>query len=88
MSIGIVGLGYVGLPLAVGFAEAGLDVIGIDVDQNKITALRDGRSHVEDIPDERLGAVLERCLFTSRFVELHESEAILVCVPTPLTRNR
>src|SRR4051812_16330167 len=88
MSIGIVGLGYVGLPLAVGFAEARLDVIGVDVDQGKIAALREGRSHIEDIPGERLAAVLERCTFTNRFVELHEAEAILVCVPTPLTRNR
>jgi UDP-N-acetyl-D-glucosamine dehydrogenase len=88
MSIGIVGLGYVGLPLAVGFAEAGIDVIGVDVDQARISALREGRSHVEDIPSERLGAILERCSFTTRFVELHEAEAILVCVPTPLTRNR
>jgi UDP-N-acetyl-D-glucosamine dehydrogenase len=88
MSIGIVGLGYVGLPLAVGFAEAGLDVIGVDVDQAKVTALREGQSHIEDIPTERLGAVLERCTFTTRFVELHEADAILVCVPTPLTRNR
>ena len=88
MSIGIVGLGYVGLPLAIGFAEAGFDVIGVDVDQAKVAALRDGQSHVEDIPSERLGAVLERCTFTTRFVELHEAEAILVCVPTPLTRNR
>src|SRR5215218_4122308 len=88
MSIGIVGLGYVGLPLAVGFAEAGIDVIGVDVDSGKVAALREGRSHIEDIPSERLGAVLERCTFTTRFVELHETEAILVCVPTPLTRNR
>jgi UDP-N-acetyl-D-glucosamine dehydrogenase len=88
MSVGIVGLGYVGLPLAVGFAEAGVDVIGVDVDQGKIAALRDGQSHIEDIPSERLGAVLERCMFSTRFVELHEAEAILVCVPTPLTRNR
>ena len=88
MSIGIVGLGYVGLPLAIGFAEAGFDVVGVDVDQAKIAALREGRSHVEDIPSERLGAVLERCMFTNRFVELHEAEAILVCVPTPLTANR
>jgi UDP-N-acetyl-D-glucosamine dehydrogenase len=88
MKIGIVGLGYVGLPLSVSFAEAGCDVIGLDVDQGKVTALREGRSHIEDIPDERLGAVLERCTFTTRFVELHEADAILVCVPTPLTRNR
>src|SRR5215204_6902129 len=88
MSIGIVGMGYVGLPLAVGFAEAGIDVIGIEIDQAKVAALREGRSHIEDIPEERLRAVMERCSFTARSVELHEAEAILVCVPTPLTRNR
>ena len=88
MKIGIVGLGYVGLPLAVGFAEADCDVIGIDVDAGLVAALREGRSHVEDIASERLGAVLARCLFTTRYVELHDADAILVCVPTPLTRNR
>ena len=56
--------------------------------RRRSAALREGRSHIEDIPAERLGAVLERCTFTTRFVELHEAEAILVCVPTPLTRNR
>ena len=56
MKIGIVGLGYVGLPLAVAFAEAGCDVVGVDVDAGKIAALREGRSHIEDIPDERLPA--------------------------------
>src|SRR3954451_24132103 len=88
MKIGIVGLGYVGLPLAVAFAEAGCDVVGLDVDQGKIAALREGRSHIEDIPDARLAGVLARCTFTTRYVELHEADAILVCVPTPLTRNR
>ena len=88
MRIGIVGLGYVGLPLAVAFAEAGCDVVGIDVDSQKVAGLRVGRSHIEDIPPDRLGAVLERCTFSSRFVELHEVDAILICVPTPLTRNR
>jgi UDP-N-acetyl-D-glucosamine dehydrogenase len=88
MKIGIVGLGYVGLPLAVAFAESGCDVIGIDVDAGKIAALHEGRSHIEDIPDERLQAAIGRCDFTTRLVELHDAEAILVCVPTPLTRNR
>ncbi len=88
MKIGIVGLGYVGLPLAVAYADAGCEVVGIDVDQARVTSLREGRSHVEDIADERLATVLERCTFTTRFVELHETDAILVCVPTPLTRNR
>src|SRR3954462_13744892 len=88
MKIGIVGLGYVGLPLSVSFAEAGCDVIGLDVDPGKVTALGAGRSHIEDIPDARLAAVLERCAFTTRYVELHDADAILVCVPTPLTPNR
>jgi len=88
MKIGIVGLGYVGLPLAVTFAEAGCEVVGIDVDPGKVAALREGRSHIEDVGEDRLGAVLGRCVFSTRFVELHEADAILVCVPTPLTRNR
>jgi UDP-N-acetyl-D-glucosamine dehydrogenase len=88
MRIGIVGLGYVGLPLAVAFAEADCDVVGIDVDTARVAALRAGRSHVEDVPDDRLGAILDRCVFSTRFVELHEADAILICVPTPLTRNR
>ncbi|MEA2282555.1 MAG: UDP-N-acetyl-D-glucosamine dehydrogenase [Solirubrobacteraceae bacterium] len=88
MRVGIVGLGYVGLPLAVAFAEAGCDVVGVDVDAGKVNGMREGRSHIEDIPGERLAAVLERCTFSTRFVELHEADAILICVPTPLTRNR
>src|SRR3954463_13143276 len=88
MKIGIVGLGYVGLPLAVAFAEAGCDVVGVDVDSGRVAALREGRSHIEDIEDARLAGVLERCLFPTRHVELHEADAILVCVPTPLNRNR
>ena len=88
MSIGIVGLGYVGLPLAVSFAEAGEQVIGVDVDHARVAALSAGRSPIEDISDERLQAVLDAITFTTRTVELHEAEAVLVCVPTPLTRNR
>src|SRR5215216_439463 len=88
VSIGIVGLGYVGLPLAVAFAEAGEDVIGVDIDAGKIAGLRQGRSHIEDIPSERLQGSLERMEFTTRAVDMHEAEAILLCVPTPLNRNR
>src|ERR671915_1161319 len=88
MTIAIVGLGYVGLPLAVAFAEAGQRVVGVDVDGQRIADLRAGRSHIEDVPSARLAAVLERCRFTTRYVELHDADAVLVCVPTPLTRNR
>jgi UDP-N-acetyl-D-glucosamine dehydrogenase len=88
MSIGIVGLGYVGLPLAVAFAEAGGHVVGVDLDSRKITGIRGGHSYIEDIPDARLRGVDGRIHATSRFAELHECDAILICVPTPLTANR
>jgi UDP-N-acetyl-D-glucosamine dehydrogenase len=88
VSIGIVGLGYVGLPLAVAFAEAGEQVIGVDLDVPRVVGLRGGLSPIEDIPSERLAAVLERMEFTTRAVDLHGAEAILICVPTPLNRNR
>ena len=87
-SIGIVGLGYVGLPLAVAFAEAGHPVVGMDVDQQKVAGIRAGRSHVEDIPDERLRAVDGRITATTRMADLAGCGAILICVPTPLTANR
>ena len=88
MSVGIVGLGYVGLPLGVAFAEAGIDVVGVDSDPSKVAGIREGRSHVEDIPDDRLRGVDGRIRATTRYVELHECDAILMCVPTPLTANR
>ena len=88
MSIGIVGLGYVGLPLAVGFAEVGEDVIGVDVDPAKVEGLAAGRSHVEDIPDERLAPLRGRLRTTTSFADLRDAEAILICVPTPLNANR
>src|SRR3954453_5767202 len=88
MSIGIVGLGYVGLPLAVAFAEAGNDVVGLDVDQRKIDALRAGDSYVEDITSARLRAVDGRIRATTRYADLAGTEAIVIAVPTPLTQNR
>jgi UDP-N-acetyl-D-glucosamine dehydrogenase len=88
MSIGIVGLGYVGLPLAVAFAEAGHDVVGLDVDQRKIAAIRAGDSYIEDIPSERLRGVDGRIRATTRYADLAGTEAVIIAVPTPLTHNR
>ena len=88
MSIGVVGLGYVGLPLVVAFAEAGEDVIAVDIDQRKIDSLRAGESYVEDIPSEQLCAVLPRIEATTQYDLLAQVEAIIVCVPTPLNDNR
>jgi UDP-N-acetyl-D-glucosamine dehydrogenase len=88
MSIGIVGLGYVGLPLAVAFAEAGYDVVGLDVDQRKVAAIRAGDSYVEDISSTRLRSVDGRIAATTRYADLAGTEAIVIAVPTPLTHNR
>ena len=88
MKVGVVGLGYVGLPLAVAFAEAGDQVIGLDVDPLKISAVAAGDSYIEDIPSERLRAVLPSIRATYRYADLAQADAVLICVPTPLTDNR
>jgi len=88
MTVGIVGMGYVGLPLAVAFAEAGEDVICLDVQPRKVEALTAGRSYVEDVSDARLAAVRERLAPTGDYGRLAEADAVLICVPTPLTANR
>jgi UDP-N-acetyl-D-glucosamine dehydrogenase len=88
MSVGVIGLGYVGLPLAVAFAEAGEDVVAVDVDPRKIAAIRAGESYVEDISSDRLAAVLPHIHATSHYQPLARADAVLICVPTPLTANR
>jgi UDP-N-acetyl-D-glucosamine dehydrogenase len=88
MRVGIMGLGYVGLPLAVAFAEQGHDVVGVDIDARKVEGLSGGESHIEDIASERLRAVAARLEVTTRSSNLSRCDAVLVCVPTPLTPNR
>jgi UDP-N-acetyl-D-glucosamine dehydrogenase len=88
MKIGIVGLGYVGLPLAVAFAEAGHEVVGLDSDQRKIEGLNSGRSHIEDITDKVLAPLGDRLRATSNQADLASCEAVIICVPTPLTGSR
>ncbi len=88
MKIGIVGLGYVGLPLAVAFAEAGNEVVGLDTDARKVDALNQGQSYVEDVPDTALAPLLDRLTATSSYADLASCEAIVICVPTPLTGSR
>ena len=88
MTIGIVGLGYVGLPLAVAFAEAGERVIGVDTSVAKVASIRRGESYIEDIPSEQLAAVRPHLEATTRTSRLALADAIIICVPTPLTANR
>ena len=87
-TVGIIGLGYVGLPLAVAFAEEGCDVIAVDVDVRKIEAIEAGESYIEDVPSELLRKHSERITATTRYARLAKADAVLICVPTPLTRNR
>jgi UDP-N-acetyl-D-glucosamine dehydrogenase len=88
MKIGIVGLGYVGLPLAVAFAEAGHEVSGLDLDPAKVEALNTGRSYIEDVPDSVLAPLGERLRASADYADLAPCEALIVCVPTPLTSSR
>ncbi len=88
VTVGIIGLGYVGLPLAVAFAQQDCDVIAVDVDARKIEAINAGESYIEDVPSELLREVSARIHATTRYARLAKADAVLVCVPTPLTRNR
>jgi len=88
MKIGIIGLGYVGLPLAVAFADEGHGVVGVDTDQRKVAALAAGDSYIEDVSSERLTAVGDRLRVSRRYADLASCEAVIIAVPTPLTRNR
>ncbi len=86
----VVGLGYVGLPLAVAFAEAGLDVEGIDLSEARVVAVRAGRSPIDDISDDRLGAARAGHLHVSTLSEARvvDADAVFVCVPTPIKTTK
>ena len=88
MKVGIIGLGYVGLPLAVAFAEAGHEVVGLDADPRKVESLNEGRSYIEDIADATLAPLRDRLRATADYAELASCHAVIVCVPTPLTSSR
>ena len=88
--IGIIGLGYVGLPLAVEFAKAGFSVIGLDVDPSKVAMLNAGESYIPDVPSEELAPVVRAGRFraTTDQRELAKVDVIDICVPTPLRKTR
>jgi UDP-N-acetyl-D-glucosamine dehydrogenase len=88
VNVGIIGLGYVGLPLAVAFAEAGHDVVGLDVDPRRVERLQRSESDVEDVPSERIRAMVQRFSATTEHSKLAVCDAILICVPTPLANQR
>jgi len=88
--VGVMGLGYVGLPLAREFASAGLKVVGFDVDDKKVKVLNSGRSIIKHVPHSQVRKMVKDGLFsaTTNMARLKTVDAILVCVPTPLTENR
>lgn len=89
LKVAIVGLGYVGLPLLLRCAEAGLQVIGIDTDQRKITRLEQGQSYIRHIPDTRIARLAQAtCSFSIEAKTVAEADAVIVCVPTPLDAHR
>src|SRR3979411_1083494 len=87
-TVGVIGLGYVGLPLAVAFAREGCDDVAVDLDARKIDAIAAGESYVEDVPSEALAEVADRLQASTGYAPLADADAVLICVPTPLTRNR
>jgi UDP-N-acetyl-D-glucosamine dehydrogenase len=89
-TVGVIGLGYVGLPLALLFAERGFRVVGFDVDSDKTDFLNRGVSYINHIPGDRIAAACQSSRFaaTTNFGRLGECDAIMVCVPTPLGRHR
>jgi UDP-N-acetyl-D-glucosamine dehydrogenase len=88
--VGIVGLGYVGLPLAAEFAKAGFVVTGIDVLENKVAGLNRGESHVQDVPSSEIAKLVgeKRFLATTDFSVVRDLDTINICVPTPLRKTK
>lgn len=89
-NIGIIGLGYVGLPLALEFVESNFNVIGFDIDEKKIPILESGETYIKHIPSERISKAVKTGKFnaTTDFTRLKEVDAIIICVPTPLNKYR
>ena len=85
--VGIVGLGYVGLPLAVAFAEAGFRVKGVDLNQARVDGVNRCESFIEDVTSERLAGLPHRIEATTDAAVLAECDAVSICVPTPLSKT-
>ncbi len=90
LTLGVVGLGYVGLPLAVEAARSGLTVIGFDVSERTVASVNEGRSHIQDLSDDEIGDLTRagRLIATADMSRLAECDAVSICVPTPLSKTR
>src|SRR5687767_247695 len=90
MKIGIVGLGYVGLPLALQFARNGVTVLGLDIDPEKVNALNSGQSYIKHIDSASVAEQISAKRFSATldFSRVRDVSAVFICVPTPLNKNR
>src|SRR4051812_3971273 len=90
MKIAVIGMGYVGLPLAMQFAQTGVNVIGLDVDPKKVQAINSGQSYIHHITSERIAEHVNagRLSASNDFSRIADVEAVIICVPTPLNKNR
>ena len=86
--VGIVGLGYAGLPLAMAFAEAGFEVTGVDLNEERVRAVQGGRSYLVDVPVERYASLDGRLRATADYGAVSDLDALTICVPTPLSKTR
>ena len=88
--VGVIGLGYVGLPLAVEFSKRGFRTVGIDVDARKVSILNRGESYIPDIPTEEVRPLIRKGLLraTTHYEALHQLDGVMICVPTPLRKTR
>ncbi len=90
VTLSIIGLGYVGLPLALNFSESGFSVLGFDTDKKKVEQLINGQSYINYISDQKISKAVSSGLFkpVSNFGELKNTDIIIICVPTPISKNR
>ncbi|MFI5201860.1 MAG: nucleotide sugar dehydrogenase, partial [Candidatus Kapaibacterium sp.] len=88
--IGVVGLGYVGLPLAIEFAKKGFETVGIDLDKTKIASLQKGKNYIQDIPDAHVSEAVKNGTFRAQsdYANAADLDVIYICVPTPFTTNK
>src|SRR6266700_6202043 len=90
MKIAVIGLGYVGLPLAIQFARSNVNVIGLDVDKTKVDLINKGQSYIKHIQSAEIAELVDAGKFyaSTDFGQIKEVEAVIICVPTPLNKNR
>ena len=88
-TLGVLGLGYVGLPLAMQFARAGVKVVGLDINTSKVDAINESKSFIKQIPDDALRTLVDsgKLQATTDFSKVSDLDAVLICVPTPLGQH-